>query len=62
MQTGRQVPLETDAVAVHVFLNTVCCYHRQMKCLPCFCFIPEDLYFVAKTLIIFAIDGELVRK
>lgn len=52
--------LGLNAVAVHVFLDSVCRYHCKMKSLPCLCFIPEDLHLVAKTLVVFAVDGELV--
>ena len=31
-----------------------------MECLSGSCLIPEDLYLVAETLVIFAVDGELV--
>ena len=31
-----------------------------MECLTGTCLIPEDLYLVAETLVIFAVDGELV--
>ena len=52
--------LGLDAVAVHVSLYTVCRYHRQVKGLPGLRLIPEDLYLVSKTLVVFAVDGELV--